>query len=167
MCGIVDCQGFVKEGKFVPKEFAIAYSESRDSEIRRKLGKYIDKVILHHNSLCFGINTQLDEKDMNAFGLCVNGYIELTGLNYHPNSDRYITLEELPDLLCRLYNACKKRKTDVFGVNNNQFEHVLTDLGIPWTNVATPSFDELDDYFTGNWKCSLPAWSTRSAKFTI
>ncbi len=67
LCAIVDCQGFIKEGKFVPKELAIAYCESRESELRHNLGKYVAKAIPHHSSLCFDIDTQLDQKDMNGF----------------------------------------------------------------------------------------------------
>lgn len=168
LCAIVDCQGYVKGGKFVPKEFAISFHNDLQLEVWCTMNDgpvpmpWTSKTIFNGNCLRFDIDTKLNEFSMSASDRQANRYIQnkLTGLDYGPKTERHITLEQLPLLVKRLYNVCKKRETDVFGVNNNQFEEMLTTWEIPYTKLQVPPIDVLDRKFDGKWACDLHSWPT-------
>lgn len=127
---IIDCQGFISNKKFIPRECAI---------------------ITDGYATKFDVKNDLSKELMSSKDLTTNIYNQkfIHGMEFNPSNDKYIRIEDFEIFLKDIYGLLKKNNDSSFGVKNSQLKKILDDIGIPTIDLDKehfniPSMDNID-----------------------
>ena len=142
VCAIVDAQGFVKDGEFIPRELAISdYS--------------IDGLRCWDVETCLSFN-ELSDKDRKT-----NRYLRAySGLTIEPFEVNFVPRDKLSIFLVQLYEKHRSEARPNFGIKNFQFGELLDKLNIPYKEIEGPSVNKLKNYYKNITQCHRHIYNT-------
>jgi len=124
ICGILDAQGFLKNGVFYPREVALKSASK---------------------NICFLVDTKLDYENLNTRDKITNKFIEknLLGIKLSSkNEDKSVSDFELE--LYKLYRSICTKEKKLIGVKNYQVAALLNSLAIPWIDLEEFGCQSMD-----------------------
>ena len=129
VCAVIDAQGFNHNGIFVPREIAI---------------------VANNFHMCFLVDAKLVYNEMSDKDKKTNEYIERQFIGLPLNSSSNCVIKNTIEYILEVkhqYRQLKSTEDDVIGVKNSQFQRILTEFGIPCTNIESfgcPTVEQLN-----------------------
>ena len=151
ICGILDAQGFMKDGLLIPREVAL----KTDTK-----------------NVCFLVNTKLCYDELNTRDRITNRYIEkiIIGIPLVIKKDDKAVIDYELEIF-KLYHSSKTKEKKLIGIKNHHLTVILNKLCIPWIDLedfGCQSMDILERLYNesccafhhhikrtcGDWKCA-------------